>query len=90
MRTLALLISLFVTSIQAQILNFFQDPGMAETRHRYVESEFGYCVDSLRIDTVYMENSSTGELEMQVQKYPLGRYVFYNDGAMFRRAPFNR
>ena len=90
MRTLALLISLFATSMQAQIINFFQDPGMAETRHRCVESEFGYCVDSLRIDTVYMENSSTGELEMQVQKYPLARYVFYNDGAMFRRATFNR
>jgi len=29
-------------------------------------------------------------MEMQVQKYPLARYVFYNDGAMFRRATFNR
>lgn len=85
MRAIGLVILLLATSGQAQILHFFQDPGMSETWHRCVESEIGYCVDSLVIDTVYMENGSTAELEMQIQRYPMARYEYYTDGALYRR-----
>lgn len=50
----------------------------------------GYCTDSLRIDTIYAENISTGELDMIVQTYPLARYEYYIDGALFRRIDIER
>jgi antitoxin component YwqK of YwqJK toxin-antitoxin module len=70
---------------EAQIIHFHRDPGTAEAWHRCVDSGIGYCVDSLRIDTIYTKKSATAELEMQIQKYPLARYEFYTDGALFRR-----
>ncbi len=72
-------------SVQAQIIDFHQDPGTAATWHRCVESDIGTCVDSLRIDTIYTENISTGELDMVVQHYPFSRYEFFTDGALYRR-----
>lgn len=92
MKYVLLLASMLLSVIvsEAQIIHFHQDPGTAETWHRCVESEIGYCVDSLRIDTVYMESAATGELEMVVQKYPFARYEFYTDGALFRRVDIRR
>lgn len=74
-----------VNSSQAQIIRFHQDPGTAETWYRCVESDIGYCVDSLRIDTIYTENIRTRDLKMVVQRYPFARYEFYADSGLFRR-----
>lgn len=81
---LSLLLLSFVSST-AQTILFQQDPVTAEALYRCNQSEIGLCVDSLRTDTIYTENIRTGELEMVLQRYPLSRYEFYADEALYRR-----
>lgn len=85
-RVLLLTLVLFSGAISlAQIIHFQQDPETAEALYRCRESDIGTCVDSLRIDTIYTEKTSTGGLEMVVHQYPLARYEYFKDGALFRR-----
>lgn len=81
-----LLCAAFGTVLPAQDIHFSSAPDLA--MNYYAEQyphTIGLCVDSLRIDTNYTENFTTGELEMVVQRYPLARYEFYLDNAMYRR-----
>ena len=73
-------------SVDAQDIQFSSDPQTAMTFYaEQVPRSIGYCVDSLRIDTVYTEDIATGELDTVIQHYPLARYEFYLDDAMYRR-----
>lgn len=72
--------------IQAQGIQFLPTAGQA--RIFYMQQDprtIGHCTDSLRVDTIYMEDATTGEMVMTVQTYPLARYEYYVDGAMYRR-----
>lgn len=70
----------------AQVIHFISDPHTATSIYAVEQPlRYGLCVDSLQIDTVYIENSVTGEMDMHVQRYPLSRYEYYQDGALYRR-----
>lgn len=87
MRTrIVLLLTMFITRLPAQDILFLPTACKAREFYRQEEPQFiGHCTDSLRIDTIYIENAATGEMEMSVQTYPLARYEFYPDGVMYRR-----
>lgn len=86
MRTIGLLILLNTTRLLGQDIQFHSDPETAMTYYaEQVPQVIGYCVDSLRIDTVYTENIASGELDLVIQRYPLARYEFYVNDAMYRR-----
>ncbi len=69
-----------------QIIQFLSTPQEAQAYYAKQQPQlYGLCADSLRMDTIYTEDLSTGNLEMQVQQYPFARYEFYLDGALYRR-----
>jgi hypothetical protein len=83
---LAILATAWAGTAQAQDILFQDTPGAAEEQYALeVPVRIGHCTDSLRVDTVYMEDPHTGRSEMSVQTYPLARYEFYTDGALYRR-----
>ena len=70
----------------AQDIIFHPSPLLAESGYAASTPKlYGHCTDSLRVDTIYTERISNGEMEMVVQTYPLARYEFYLDGALYRR-----
>ena len=87
MRVLLFIIGLLLLPcLHAQDIRFASTPEDAMSDHaEQVPPLYGHCTDSLRIDSVYMEDISSGELVLQVQTYPLARYEFYTDGALYRR-----
>ncbi len=79
------------SSVPAQEIQFNGDVESAMSYYADLEPRtVGHCVDSLVLDTVYVENLASGEMEMVVHDYPLARYEFYLDGAIFRRVDINR
>lgn len=83
-----LLPSLLSFAVQLQAQEIHYEPVLERAYDAYAAQTprvIGHCTDSLRTDTVYTEDLSTGSLEMQVQKYPFARYEFYLDGALYRR-----
>lgn len=78
-------------SVHAQEIQFIGNAESAMTYYADLEPRtVGHCVDSLVLDTVYVENLAIGEMEMVVHEYPLARYEFYLDGAIFRRIDIDR
>jgi hypothetical protein len=85
-RLIILYIGSIVGSLSAQDIQFNGDVESAMNFFADLSPHtVGYCVDSLVADTIYVENINTGELEMVVQEYPLSRYEFFIDGALYRR-----
>jgi len=81
-----LLMILGVVQANAQVIIFDPNPQFAENRYAAATPrQFGHCADSLRVDTIYTENLITREMDLVIQTYPLARYEFYADGAMYRR-----
>ncbi|MFT3885193.1 MAG: hypothetical protein QM724_07125 [Flavobacteriales bacterium] len=68
----------------AQDIRFAATPGQAELENR-ASGPYGLCVDSLVVDTVYYEDPATGLSEPAVQRYPLARYEYFADQALYRR-----
>lgn len=87
MRMLLFIIGLLAfPRLHAQGILFASTPEDAMSVHSEQEPRlYGHCTDSLRIDSVYMEDATTGELVLGVQTYPFARYEFYTDGALYRR-----
>lgn len=84
--TLWLLSLLFSLDGVAQTIHFITDPEAATSFYANEQPQlYGLCVDSLQIDTVFVENNATGDMDMHVQRYPLSRYEYYRDGALYRR-----
>jgi hypothetical protein len=68
----------------AQDIRFAATPEQAELENRAI-GPFGTCWDSLVVDTIFYENAATGKPEPTVQRYPLARYEYYADDALYRR-----
>ena len=82
---LLLLITCYL-QMNAQVIIFDPNPELAENRYAVTTPrQFGHCADSLRVDTIYTENLSTGNMDLIIQTYPLSRYEFYSDGTLYRR-----
>lgn len=90
-RLIILYLGSIVGPLSAQDIQFSGDLESAMSYYADLEPRtVGHCVDSLALDTVYVENLASGEMEMVVHQYPLARYEFYLDGAIFRRVDINR
>lgn len=87
MRILLFIIGLLLfPCLYAQDILFASTPEDAMSDYaEQVPQLYGHCTDSLRIDSVYMEEATSGELVLQVQTYPFARYEYYTDGALYRR-----
>lgn len=87
MHILLFIIGLLVSPcLHAQDILFASTPEDAMSHYAEQEPQlYGHCTDSLRIDSVYTEDATTGELVLGVQTYPFARYEFYLDGALYRR-----
>ena len=86
MRPIALIVIFLSLTAQAQEIHFMATPEQAMQDYASADPQvIGLCVDTVQIDTIYMEQGDAREMEMMVQKYPLARWEFYVDGTVFRR-----
>lgn len=86
MRPAAIIVLLLSLTAQAQEIHFMASPEQAMQDYAAADPQvIGLCVDTVQIDTIYMEQGDAREMEMMVQKYPLARWEFYMDGTVFRR-----
>ncbi len=70
----SLLISAMTT--QAQEIKFDQG-GWTESDLKYQRRMIVTAENAERVDSVYTENLTTGELELAIQTYPLARYEYF-------------
>lgn len=84
LRDLALPFLLITSVSHAQDVAFATTPAAAMAAHIAGDS-LGLCVDSMAVDTVYYLDPVTGKQQQGVQRYPLARYEYYADGALYRR-----
>ena len=76
MRTPGLSIFLLATSIHAQDIQFDQGNWQTQsTEHQ--RRMITVLTNEERIDTIYTEDLSTGDMKMVVQRYPLARYEYF-------------
>lgn len=71
-------VSLLISTIttQAQDIKFDQG-GWTESDLKYQRRMIVTAENAERVDSVYTENLTTGELELTIQTYPLARYEYY-------------
>ena len=71
-------VSLLISSMttQAQDIKFDQG-GWTESDLKYQRRMIVTAENAERVDSVYTENLTTGELELAIQTYPLARYEYF-------------
>ena len=80
--TLPIVSILLVSNLTAQEVQFDQGHWRV-TNPKYQRRTIVVAENGERIDSIYTENVSTGELELVIQKYPLARYEYYPTNDLF-------